>query len=409
MHTTTSAGTPIPFFSDYLVNYTNAATLVNEDFKDAEDLDGVFSGLMQGSAETEWPFNGLTEPLRPCPWRYASEDGFQASNRLTENSRWEDLVGSLRTAAGLRDDTLQHPRSVFQIVRRHFRRYTPEMVERLPGAPRRPSFKIAARSWKIQGATARRPGPTRSAGPSTPAVRRSSAAAPCCSCCSATSAAPGAASWPCAVTPRSRGQPTSPPSTTAFTGTCRRHRQSGTTGPCALTLTAETSPTGYWANLPKFLVSYLKSMYGAAATPENEFGYAWHPKISGDHSHLPMFMAMAEGHVNGMLCIGQNPATSLNASLERQGLRNLQWLVVKDNFMTETATFWYKAPEIVNGDGQAGGHPHRSLFLPLGPGRRNGGQLHQHPAHAAVARQSRGRAGRLPLGCAGSPTSWVCA
>ncbi|MCJ7829988.1 MAG: molybdopterin-dependent oxidoreductase, partial [Desulfobacterales bacterium] len=129
-------------------------------------------------------------------------------------------------------------------------------------------------------------------------------------------------------------------------------------------LAAETSPTGYWANLPRFLVSYLKSMYGAAATPENQFGYAWHPKISGDHSHLAMFMAMAQGHVNGMFCIGQNPATSLNASLERKGLRNLQWLVVKDNFLTETATFWCKAPEIVKGAVKPEDIPTEVFFFP---------------------------------------------
>ena len=63
-----------------------------------------------------------------------------------------------------------------------------------------------------------------------------------------------------------------------------------------------------------------------------------------------VFVAMTEGHVKGMLCIGQNPATSINANLERQGLRNLQWLVVKDNFITETASFWNNAPEIVNKD-----------------------------------------------------------
>jgi len=83
----------------------------------------------------------------------------------------------------------------------------------------------------------------------------------------------------------------------------------------------EASPTGYWAKMPKFLVSYLKSMYGDAATAENQFGYDWHPKIIGDHSHLPMFVAMADGRVKGMLCIGQNPATSLNANVERKGLR----------------------------------------------------------------------------------------
>ncbi len=85
-------------------------------------------------------------------------------------------------------------------------------------------------------------------------------------------------------------------------------------------------------------------MYGAAATAANDYGYGWHPRIVGDHSHLPMFVAMAEGRVKGMICVGQNPATSVNASLERKGLRNLEWLVVKDNFETETATYESVAP-----------------------------------------------------------------
>jgi formate dehydrogenase major subunit len=115
-------------------------------------------------------------------------------------------------------------------------------------------------------------------------------------------------------------------------------------------LAEETKPTGYWANTPKFMVSYLKSMYGAAATRDNDFGYDWHPKIIGDHSHMPMFVAMNEGRVKGMFCIGQNPATSLNAKLERSGLRKLDWLVVKDNWLHETAMFWKTRPRCVNGE-----------------------------------------------------------
>src|SRR5437870_12463907 len=94
------------------------------------------------------------------------------------------------------------------------------------------------------------------------------------------------------------------------------------------------------------MVSYLKSMYGAAATKDNDFGYDSHPKIIGDHSHLPMFVAMNEGRAKGMLCIGQNPATSLNASVERKELARLEWLVVNDNRPTETATSWQNSPEI---------------------------------------------------------------
>ncbi|HXE86703.1 MAG TPA: molybdopterin dinucleotide binding domain-containing protein, partial [Hyphomicrobiaceae bacterium] len=115
-------------------------------------------------------------------------------------------------------------------------------------------------------------------------------------------------------------------------------------------LADETLATGYWANEPKFMVSYLKSMYGAAATRDNQFGYDWHPKILGDHSHLPMFVAMNDGRVKGMLLIGQNPATSLNARLERAGLRKLAWLVVKDNWLHESATFWKNAPEVKSGE-----------------------------------------------------------
>src|SRR3982751_5084242 len=51
-----------------------------------------------------------------------------------------------------------------------------------------------------------------------------------------------------------------------------------------------------------------------------------------------------------MICIGQNPATSLNGSAQRRAMRKLEWLVVKDNWLTETATQWHSAPEIKAGD-----------------------------------------------------------
>src|SRR2546425_11793727 len=103
-------------------------------------------------------------------------------------------------------------------------------------------------------------------------------------------------------------------------------------------MAAETSPTSYYGNTPKFLVSYLKSMYGAVATTENDFGYDWHPKILGDHSHIAMFAAMAEGKVKGMCCGGQNPATSLNGGAARRGLRPLHWVLGKDNWPPEEGT-----------------------------------------------------------------------
>jgi formate dehydrogenase major subunit len=117
-------------------------------------------------------------------------------------------------------------------------------------------------------------------------------------------------------------------------------------------LASETLATGYWANMPKFLVSYMKSMYGDASTPENDWGWNWHPKVTADHSHMPMFIQMAEGKVRGMFSMGQNPAVGgQNARLQRRALAKLEWLVVKDNFVTETAAFWGpNSPEVKNGE-----------------------------------------------------------
>ena len=63
-----------------------------------------------------------------------------------------------------------------------------------------------------------------------------------------------------------------------------------------------------------------------------------------------MMIAMNEGRVRGMFAMGQNPAVGgQNARYQRIALGKLDWLVVKDNFETETAAFWYKAPEVMDG------------------------------------------------------------
>ena len=88
---------------------------------------------------------------------------------------------------------------------------------------------------------------------------------------------------------------------------------------------------GYWSNLPKFMVSLLKAWYGDAATPENDFCFDHLPKITGDHSHMTTVVNMVDGDVEGYLVMGQNLAVgSPNAGLQRKGLRNLKWLVVRD-------------------------------------------------------------------------------
>ncbi|GAC1501915.1 MAG: hypothetical protein NVS1B14_06500 [Vulcanimicrobiaceae bacterium] len=99
--------------------------------------------------------------------------------------------------------------------------------------------------------------------------------------------------------------------------------------------------TGWWANLPKYVISQLKAYYGAAATKENDYCFAYLPQLTGDHSTLPTQIAMKDGRVKGYFVIGQNPAASgQNAELARAGMERLEWMVNIDSYETETASFW---------------------------------------------------------------------
>ena len=360
-----------PFFREYLVNYTNAATLISDEFQDTEDLNGLFSGLQAYKGGTDaWPFNGFIGQYEDASWAYARGEGMSQGwtaatarsgeqpaqtgeaaqgERRPQGPPYDALVQSLRQGPVERDETLQHPRTVFQILKRHYWRYTPEMVEQVTGCPRDTFIQVADTLLANSGrdrttAWAYAVGWTQHTyGPQMIGT------------CALLQLLLGNVGRPGGGIMALRGHASIQGSTDIPTLYHSIHGY--LPAPSALkkheTLTAylatETLASGYWANTPKFMVSYLKSMYGPAATADNDFGYDWHPKVIGDHSHMPVFVAMAEGQVKGMLCIGQNPATSLNASLERKGLRRLEWLVVKDNWLTETATHWYTAPEVKSG------------------------------------------------------------
>jgi formate dehydrogenase major subunit len=353
-----------PFFHSWVTHYTNAATIVSEDFKDAEDNDGVFSGLMGlDGGVPEWPYNGFVGQYDTKSWQYAathtgataqqaSDKGNTANGKTGASSGppYDGLVKSLLKPPPPRDETLQNPRCVFQIVKKHFGRYTPEMVERTTGCPRDIFLKVADTILANSGADR-----TTSFAYAVAWTQHTNGPQ-IIGCCALLQLLLGNFGRPGAGIMALRGHASIQGSTDVPT---LYHSIHGYLNhPSVLKnhetlrdfLATETVPTGYYANTPKFVVSYLKSMYGDAATAENEFGYAWHPRILGDHSHMPMFVAMNEGKVKGMLCIGQNPATSLNAKLERAALRKLEWLVVKDNFLHETANFWKTAPEVASGE-----------------------------------------------------------
>ena len=116
-------------------------------------------------------------------------------------------------------------------------------------------------------------------------------------------------------------------------------------------LKVETPTTGWWNNMPKYVISLLKAWYGEAATEENEFGYQFLPKLSGDVSQLPMTLSMVDGVMKGQFILGQNPVVgAVNSDLVARGLTKLDWLVVRDFAMTETANFWQKSRQVQRGE-----------------------------------------------------------
>ena len=116
-------------------------------------------------------------------------------------------------------------------------------------------------------------------------------------------------------------------------------------------LRSHAAKTGLWGRMDSYMVSLLKAWWGDAATPENEFCFDHLPRIDGDHSTYPTMAGMRDGRVEGFFVMGENPAVgSANARLNRMAMANLKWLVVRDFQEIETASWWYRAPEIETGE-----------------------------------------------------------
>ena len=113
-------------------------------------------------------------------------------------------------------------------------------------------------------------------------------------------------------------------------------------------LEGETYSDGYYTNKPKFIVSTLKEWFGDKATVDNDYGYDWWPKVpaSSDYTIMSTFELMDQDIIKGYFNWGMNPCHSApNAGFVRRSMAKLDWLVVADQVITESATFW-KAPDM---------------------------------------------------------------
>jgi formate dehydrogenase major subunit len=331
------------YFREYVVNYTNAATLIHEDYQDAEDLGGLFSG-----------FDRERGVYDPASWRYDAEPrkrpgshpNFDPNDASTFGARSGQLTRPPTT-----DPSLQHPRCVFQILRRHFARYTPEMVERVCGTPRAKFLEVAETLCAASG-------PQKTAAvcyavgwtQHTTGVQTIRAAA-MLQLLLGNIGRPGGGILALRGHATIQGSTDVPTLFNILPGYLNTPSALKPHDTLADYIQNETSLTSYWVNFPRFIVSLLKAWFGDAATKENDYGFGWLPRNVGDHSHLPMFVAMSEGKLRGFMAIGQNPAVGgQNASFHRKALARLEWLVVRDLYETETATFWKDSPEVASGE-----------------------------------------------------------
>ena len=128
---------------------------------------------------------------------------------------------------------------------------------------------------------------------------------------------------------------------------------------------AESTDKGFWANMGSYMVSLLKAWWGEAATADNDFCYDYLPRLTGSHSTYETVAAQIAGDCPGYFLFGENPAVgSANGRMQRFGLAALDWLVVRDLVLIESATFWQNGPEIETGEMRTEDIGTEVFFLP---------------------------------------------
>jgi formate dehydrogenase major subunit len=335
------------YFKDYVVHFTNASFLIDPAFKTATDLDGVFPGLEQTGKGGDDPH--VASRYDRSTWKYQL-----------------DKEGNPK-----RDMTLRDPHSVFQLMKRHYSRYTPEMVERICGIPKEKFVEVAKIFCSASG-----PDKTGTVAYALNLTQHTNGVQNIRALCMLQLLL-GNIGRPGGGVVALRGHANVQGATDLE---LLYHELPGylpmpvrDAHPDLQTyLEKETPKGGFWINRPKFFISLLKAWYGDAATKDNEFGYQWLPKrASGDaYSHQHMFVDMYLGKIRGFLVDGQNPAVGgPNAKLARAAMQRLDWLVVKDIFLTETAEVW-KAPGTSPKDVRT-----EVFFLPAAPAAEKDGSL----------------------------------
>ena len=305
----------------YITEYTNAAYLINPDFQGPSELEGLFSGYAGSHNETD------------------------GGKRKYDKSSWQYQVDA--QGIPMKDKTLQDSNCVFQLLKKHFARYTPQKVNEICGTPV-DTFEEILETYAATGKTGRAGtilyamGTTQHTygaqnirsycilqlllgnigvtGGGINAMRGESNVQGSTDHCLLFHILPGYLKVPQDID-------------TSLDKYLKR----------ATPQSSDPNSANWWQHTPKYVVSLLKAWYGDAATQDNQFGFHYLPKIEAgkDYSHISLFEAMDKDVIKGLMCWGQNPAVGgPDANLERRAMDKLDWMVVTDIWHTETANFW---------------------------------------------------------------------
>jgi formate dehydrogenase major subunit len=343
------------YFRDYVVAYTNAPVIITEDFADTEDLGGVFSGLDTDERTYDfhtWQYEGVEVQAAGGERDREYED--RASGSSVREAARGEAHGSggaeVSTGNPERDESLTHPRCVMQVLRRHFARYTPEMVEQICGVPP-DTFRRVCELLTENSGPDRTSAFVYSVGwtQHTVGVQYIRAAA-ILQLLLGNIGRPGGGVMALRGHASIQGSTDIPTLFNLLPGYIPMpHAHANET--LDSFVDAEGTEKGYWGNMRAYLVSLLKAWWGGAATPETDFCFDYLPRLTGSHSTYETVMAQLAGDCHGYFLFGENPAVgSANAKMQRLGMAKLDWLVVRDFSLIESATWWKDGPEIETGE-----------------------------------------------------------
>jgi formate dehydrogenase major subunit len=331
-------------FREYVVRYTNAPTILRDDFKDTEDLDGFFSG-----------WDAENKRYDPETWFYRSAPPKKNGNSIPGpelgGGHAKDR-GEVQEITNFDwDFSMEDPQCVYQVLKRHFSRYTPEMVEKFCGVPKEVFLKAADAFTSASG-----PDKTAAICYAVGWTQHSKGVqiirtAAILQLLLGNIGRPGGGILALRGHASIQGSTDIPTLYDILPGYLPMPIFAADSHKLKDYINKHRVRVGVWSNFDAYIISLLKAYYGHAATKENDFGFNWLPRLTGDHSAFGYWYAMQDGKMDGLFVMGQNPAVgSPNGKFERSALGKLKWLVVRDMVEVETASFWLDSPEVARGE-----------------------------------------------------------